>query len=103
MPEYSLILLFWLAVVIWAHVVFKIKVYQTSSQAILMTMLFYAIGYIWDIFGVIRGHWFFGTNGLIGVNLFGLPLEEHLFHLIVPITILTVYKLTEIRVFSNTS
>ena len=34
---------------------------------------------LWDIFATERGHWSFNDKYLVGLELFGLPIEEIMF------------------------
>ncbi|MFA5350468.1 MAG: lycopene cyclase domain-containing protein [Candidatus Omnitrophota bacterium] len=38
----------------------------------------------WDIFATWRGHWYFNPEGVFGVNIINLPVEEWLFFIVVP-------------------
>lgn len=35
--------------------------------------------WIWDLVAIARGHWWFNPHYVIGIRLFGMPLEEWLF------------------------
>ena len=44
---------------------------------------------IWDAYAINRGHWYFDKNQILGIfGPFGIPLEEFLFFLIVPLAAL---------------
>ncbi|MDD5129671.1 MAG: lycopene cyclase domain-containing protein [Candidatus Omnitrophica bacterium] len=38
----------------------------------------------WDIFATWRGHWYFNPQGILGVKIVNLPLEEWLFFVVIP-------------------
>jgi len=38
----------------------------------------------WDIFSTWRGHWYFNPQGILGVRIVNLPLEEWLFFIVIP-------------------
>jgi lycopene cyclase domain-containing protein len=61
-------------------------------------MAFFLIGVIWDSYAVYKGLWNFTGTGLIGIKIGLLPLEEYLFFLIVPFSILTAYKVLEKKI-----
>lgn len=76
---------------------FNIHLYDTRRERILVTVLFFVIGVAWDTFSVIEKTWIFPGNGLVGIWIGVLPLEEYLFFLVVPYWILTVYKLIDAK------
>jgi lycopene cyclase domain-containing protein len=38
----------------------------------------------WDVFAVVRGHWHFNPQAILGLYIFNLPLEEVLFFVVIP-------------------
>jgi lycopene beta-cyclase len=46
----------------------------------------------WDLIAAGRGEWWFSTRYTMGLRLAGLPLEEWLFFLVVPICALLTYE-----------
>lgn len=52
--------------------------------------LIYALGAIvivfggWDVLATWRGHWHFDPQGIIGIKIINLPLEEWLFFIVIP-------------------
>lgn len=38
----------------------------------------------WDIFATWRAHWSFNPEGVFGINIINLPVEEWLFFIVVP-------------------
>ncbi len=46
----------------------------------------------WDIYFTKQGYWGFEQNFLIGIDLFGLPLEEWLFFLFIPYSCMFLYE-----------
>jgi lycopene cyclase domain-containing protein len=96
--EYTLILLFWLIVSAGTHYRFRLQLYKSTKQMIVTVSLFFVIGLIWDMFGIIRGHWFFQYENLSGIRLGVLPVEELLFFLIVPYAILVFYNLLDLKI-----
>ena len=47
---------------------------------------------VWDIFFTERGVWSFNDNYIVGIKLFGLPIEEILFFFVIPYISLFVYE-----------
>jgi len=58
----------------------------------LSLFILFVIGVIWDQISVRLGIWSFSQDKIIG-NLFGIPLEEYLFIIFVPLLVITVYTL----------
>lgn len=38
----------------------------------------------WDVYATYRGHWYFDPNGVVGVRILNLPLEEAMFFVVIP-------------------
>ena len=66
----------------------KIKI---KSLGLSLFILF-IIGVIWDQISVRLGIWSFSKDKIIG-NLFGIPIEEYIFVIFVPLLVITVYTL----------
>ena len=60
-----------------------------KNLAISLFILF-VLGAIWDQISVRLGIWSFSDDKIIG-NLFGIPIEEYLFIIFVPLLVITVY------------
>ena len=54
--------------------------------------ILFIIGVIWDQISVRMGIWSFSQDKIIG-DLFGMPVEEYLFMVFVPLLVITVYTL----------
>lgn len=91
--EYLIILLVLLVISIFLDWKYRMKLYNSRKERIIIPLVFLIIGTVWDNFAISRGHWSFeGSTGLIGIRIGLIPLEEYLFFLIIPYFILTVYK-----------
>jgi len=62
-----------------------------KNLAIALVILFF-IGVIWDQISVKLGIWTFSDDKIVG-NLFGIPIEEYLFFIFVPLLVIAVYTL----------
>ena len=62
-----------------------------KNLAIALIILFF-IGVIWDQISVKLGIWTFSDDKIVG-NLFGIPIEEYLFFIFVPLLVIAVYTL----------
>ena len=96
--EYLLILLIILLIAFLVEWKYRIHLYRSMKERLIVTLTLFLVGLIWDYYAVYRKHWSYPGNGLIGIYIFGLPLEEFLFHLIAPYAILTTYKFYDKRI-----
>ena len=92
MPEYLIILLIILALAIYFEYKYHIHLYHSRKERLQVTFSIFVAAMTWDYFAVYRHHWIFPGNGLVGIRIFGLPIEEFLFFLIIPYIVLIVYK-----------
>jgi len=75
-----------------------LKLYQ-KSKSILIALLIPATVYVaWDIWATDRGHWSFNPDYILGVNLFGMPIEEVFFFLCVGFISIFTYEVIKLRV-----
>lgn len=76
----------------------KLKLFLLTDSLILVTYL------TWDFWAVSKGSWFFDSNQILGILLFGkLPIEEVLFFIIVPLmTVLTYLALVKLTGWGRT-
>jgi len=56
--------------------------------------ILFLIAILWDPLSVRMGLWFFSQNEIVGL-LFGLPIEEYLFFIFVPLLSINIYLLIE--------
>jgi len=74
---------------IWLEVFLKVGVVRRFKRVILSilpTALFFLI---WDAYAINRVHWYFDKNQILEIfGPFGIPLEEFLFFMIVPLAAL---------------
>ncbi|MFA6357983.1 MAG: lycopene cyclase domain-containing protein [Candidatus Omnitrophota bacterium] len=56
-----------------------------NSKALILTLSILVIFFgAWDVFAVWRTHWYFNPQGIIGLRIINLPLEEWLFFIVIP-------------------
>lgn len=84
-----------LAVFLKRH--FDLMIYKSRKEMIFLVSTMFLIGIAWDYYATSRKHWVFPGNGLLGIRIYGLPIEEFLFMLILPYFIITVYKVYEMK------
>jgi lycopene cyclase domain-containing protein len=95
--EYLSILLFILLVTMLLEHKYHIHLYHSRKERFILVSLFFVIGIIWDSFAILRGDWIFTQGKLLGITIGVMPLEEYLFILIIPYSILTIYKLLDAK------
>lgn len=91
--EYLIILVLFFLATLLIKCKFKLKIYNSTKQAVISTILFFIIGIIADSFAVWRGYWAFYKPYIIGIYIGFLPLEEYLLFLVAPFFGITLYKL----------
>ena len=70
----------------------KFKYYK-FFRPLAASILIVGISYIvWDILVTARGDWWFEEEFLIGIEIFGLPIEEILFFIVVPFACIFIYE-----------
>ena len=62
------------------------------KNLIISLFILFIIGVIWDQISVRTGIWSFSEDKIIG-NIFGIPIEEYLFIIFVPLLTISVYTL----------
>lgn len=62
----------------------KMDFYKHPSRLVLSILLPFILFTIWDIFVTARGHWSFNPLYTVGFKIFGLPIEEILFFIVIP-------------------
>ena len=66
----------------------KIKI----KNLLISLFILFILGVIWDQISVRLGIWSFSQSKIIG-NLFGIPVEEYIFIIFVPLLAITIYTL----------
>jgi len=89
--EYLLILVLVFLITLFIEIKYHLRLYTSRKERMLIPLIFFIIGSIWDSFAVARGHWNFNLDNLLGIRIGYLPLEEYIFFLIIPYFILTLF------------
>ena len=56
-----------------------------NYKALIFTLILLVIFFgTWDIFATWRNHWYFNPQGIIGIKIINLPVEEWLFFIVIP-------------------
>ena len=70
----------------------KFKYYKFFKPLAASTLIVGISYIIWDVIVTYRGDWGFNKEFLIGIKLFGLPIEEILFFVVVPFACIFIYE-----------
>jgi len=69
-----------------------LKFYR-DKQALFLSVAIVSLVFIgWDIFAVLRGHWYFMPGGAGNIWIVGLPLEEALFFVVIPFSYIFIWE-----------
>ena len=90
--QYLIVLYSCVTVTLPLEVIGGARVYR-RPQALLATLAPVAAVFAgWDLIAVHHGDWWFSARYILGPRLAGLPLEEWLFFLVVPVCALLTYE-----------
>ena len=83
----------------WLEIVLKIRVLKRIKRALMSIIPVAILFLIWDAYAVASGHWKFDPDQVLGIyGPFGIPLEEYLFFLIVPMAaIMTIEGVRSVK------
>jgi len=106
MSEYLLINIFIIIVPLLLIFEKKLKFYKKLPAVLISILVVSTVYIIWDSIAAKAGDWGFNPKYLMGISLFGLPLEEILFFITVPFSIIFIYEtvkfyLKEREIFLN--
>lgn len=91
--EYLIVLAGCLLVTLPLEFVLGARVYRRPARLAAVVLPVAAIFYLWDLVAMARGHWWFNPARTSGVLLpGGVPLEEALFFLVIPLCGLLTYE-----------
>lgn len=82
-------------VVVPSIILFYINRKQLRLKTVLLSLLIlFIIAIVWDQISVRLGIWSFSQNEIVG-SFLGLPVEEYLFFIFVPLLSINIYLLVE--------
>jgi lycopene cyclase domain-containing protein len=90
--RYLLLLAACVAVTLPLELVLGVRVYRQPRRLITTVLPVAAVFAVWDRIGVAHGDWRFAGTYTIGLRIAGLPLEEWLFVLVIPICAVMAYE-----------
>jgi lycopene beta-cyclase len=68
------------------------RVYRRPGRLAATLLPVVAVFAAWDEIATLRGHWWFSSRFTLQAPVLGLPLEEWLFFLVVPVCALLTYE-----------
>jgi lycopene cyclase domain-containing protein len=76
----------------WLELAFRLSVLRNPKRLLKTIAIVSPAFVIWDWYAISQGHWFFDQSLMIGImGPLGIPLEEYLFFIIIPIAaVLTI-------------
>lgn len=90
--RYLLILAACLAVTLPLEAVLGARVYRQPRRLLATLLPVVAVFVTWDLIATARGHWWFSDRYTTGLTVLGLPWEEWLFFLVVPLCALLTFE-----------
>ena len=83
----------------WLEIIFKVGVLRRWKRALKSILPVSALFIAWDAYAIAQGHWFFDRDQTLGIfGPFGIPLEEYLFFVVVPLAaLLTIEAVTTVK------
>ncbi|MFQ6086946.1 MAG: lycopene cyclase domain-containing protein [Candidatus Bathyarchaeia archaeon] len=91
--EYLGILLFVFLVFMFLKLRYDIQLFKSAKERMTFVIACLVIGIAWDSYAILRGHWSFGEPFFIRIKIGVMPVEEYLFMLIIPFSVLVLYKI----------
>ncbi|HPN38118.1 MAG TPA: lycopene cyclase domain-containing protein [Melioribacteraceae bacterium] len=79
----------------------KITYYKKLKNVFFSIIIVSTIFIIWDIYATIRGDWSFNNNFLVNYRLFFLPIEEILFFITVPYSMIFLFETAKLYIKDN--
>lgn len=90
--QYLLLMGACLAITLPLEVVLGARVYR-RVRLLLPTLLVVVVVFgLWDLLGILRGHWTYSSEFMTGVALGPMPLEEIVFFVVIPLAALLSYE-----------
>jgi lycopene cyclase domain-containing protein len=73
----------------WLEVVLRTRVYARWRRLLLTLLPVVAVFVVWDLYAIAAGHWWFDPEQTTGIVFpGGIPIEEILFFIVVPLAAL---------------
>lgn len=77
----------------WLEIAFKLRVLRHPKRLGLTLLIAIPVFIAWDAYAIAQGHWFFDYTQMTGViGPLGVPLEEYLFFIFIPIAAVLTWE-----------
>ncbi|MDO8628142.1 MAG: lycopene cyclase domain-containing protein [Nanoarchaeota archaeon] len=96
--EYLLILVSIFIINILVEWKYHVHLYHSRKERVTIVLILFVSALLWDWYAIWRGHWVYPGNGLVGLFIARIPVEDFLFFLVVPQSVLVVYKLFDRKI-----
>ncbi len=90
--QYIAVLVACLAITAPLEAALGARVYRRPRRLVATLIPILSVFGVWDLIAAHRGHWWWSAELVTGVRLLGLPLEEWLFFLVIPLCVLLTYE-----------
>ena len=83
----------------WLELFLKVGVLKRIKRTMLTVAPIFFLFIAWDAYAIRSGHWRFDGEQILGIfGPFGIPLEEYLFFIVVPIAaIMTIEAVRRVK------
>ena len=98
---YLYLLLICLIIALFLKFKYKIHIFKSIKEEIILFITLLIIMIPMDIWATKKEYWSFPGKGILGIHLFGLPIEEYLFVIIVSYFILAVHKAIKQKIWKK--
>jgi len=90
---YMGVLLFIVVMSWWLEWAFLIRVLRNPRRLLTTVAMVLVPFALWDAYAIAEGHWFFDYSQMTGImGPLGVPLEEYLFFVVVPIAVVLTWE-----------
>jgi lycopene cyclase domain-containing protein len=91
--QYLLLMAGCLLVTLPLELVLGVRVYRRPGALLSAVLPVVVVFSVWDVLGILAGHWSYHPEFVTGARLaFGMPVEELVFFIVVPICGLLTYE-----------
>jgi lycopene cyclase domain-containing protein len=74
------------------ELILRVRVYARWRRLVLALLPGLILGWAWDFYAVHHGQWSFDFRYLLGARVYGLPIEELAFFVVIPICAVLTYE-----------